>query len=127
MCAPVTGSSDYPAEVEPNDTQSTANPLATGTKGFTGSLCPSGDKDIYSIDVTEGAAVSLKVSTDGTGCPLMHGIQMLLLDSSFVTIGADTSGERRTARRSAPTNTPEARLADGRHLFRQGAREPDWP
>ena len=107
MCTPATGSSDYPAEVEQNDTQATANPLASGTKGFTGSLCPIGDDDVYSIDVAGGSALTLKLSQNGMGCPLMHGIQMLLLDSNFMTVASSINGNGNGGCPAlSPTSTP---------------------
>ncbi len=115
-CAPVTGSADYPAEVEQNDTQATANPLASGTKGFTGSLCPIGDADVYSIDVTGGASLTLKVSQNGMGCPLMHGMQMLLLDSNFMTVASDTNSNGGCPG-LGPGNTPSLASISGGTYF----------
>ena len=67
---PPLGTADYPAEQEPNDIKSQANPLQAGTKGFTASLYPLGDIDVFEFTVTvPGTSVSVTTSDGMGGCP----------------------------------------------------------
>jgi len=87
---PPVGTADYPAETEPNDIPASANPLAAGTKGFTASIYPTGDIDVFSVDVTVAGSI-LKVSTgDGMGgCPA--GLATLVrVDGPSGFLAADT-------------------------------------
>lgn len=68
---PPVGSADYPAETEGNDISALADPLASGTKGFTASLYPMGDIDVFEIDVmTPGTELSVAIHDLMGGCPL---------------------------------------------------------
>jgi cysteine-rich repeat protein len=65
---PPIGTADYPAEVEQNNLKSTANPLAAGTKGFTGTL-NLGDVDVFSVFVTPaGSGLRVELGNGMGGC-----------------------------------------------------------
>lgn len=67
---PPVGSADYPAETEGNDAPAIADPLASGTKGFTASIYPMGDIDIFEVDVmTPGSDLSVAIHDLMGGCP----------------------------------------------------------
>lgn len=87
------GTADYPAEVEINDTPSGANPVAPGTLGFTAALSPTGDVDVFSIDVAAGSTLKVDVSDGAGGCPSgLRTIAKLSGPSSFfVTDGGAAS------------------------------------
>jgi cysteine-rich repeat protein len=84
------GTAQYPAEMEPNDTVLEANPLAAGTSGFTGSICPLADIDIYSFQVTAGGtAVTVKTSDGMGGCPLGAHTYVRLFDANGNVLAQD--------------------------------------
>jgi cysteine-rich repeat protein len=67
---PPVGTVDYPSEVEQNNLKATANPLAPMTKGFTGSIYPLGDIDVYAAAVTvPGSSLKVRLSNGMGGCP----------------------------------------------------------
>jgi cysteine-rich repeat protein len=67
---PPVGTADYPAEHEPNDIVVQANVLQPGTKGFTASIHPLGDIDIFEMDVTaNGSSLAVATSDGMGGCP----------------------------------------------------------
>jgi cysteine-rich repeat protein len=67
---PPVGTPDHPLEVEQNNLKATANPLAPMTKGFTGSIHPLGDIDIYSVEVPfVGSSLKVRLSDGMGGCP----------------------------------------------------------
>ena len=67
---PPVGTPDYPLEMEQNNLKGTANPLAPMTKGFTGSIHPLGDIDLYSTEVTiPGSSLKVRLSDGMGGCP----------------------------------------------------------
>ncbi len=64
------GTAEYPLEVESNNLDQTANPLADGTKGFTASIGVLGDVDTFSVDVTiPGSSLRVEASDGAGGCP----------------------------------------------------------
>jgi cysteine-rich repeat protein len=80
---PPVGTAEYPAEKEPNDLVSTANPLAAGTKGFTASIWPIGDIDVFQFDVTVAASgVSVMTSDGKGGCPAGAHTYVRVFDAS---------------------------------------------
>jgi MYXO-CTERM domain-containing protein len=85
-CNPVTGTSDYPAEHEPNNSAATANTLGSGKKGFTGSLCPFGDLDLFAIDVVDGGSLRAALSDGMGGCSAPHKFEMRILDGALQPI-----------------------------------------
>jgi cysteine-rich repeat protein len=67
---PPLGTAEHPSEVEQNNIKPSANPLDLATKGFTGSLYPLGDIDIYTLDITTaGSNLTVKMSDGMGGCP----------------------------------------------------------
>lgn len=67
---PPTGTADYPSEKEVNDITPLANPFDSNTKGFTGSIYPIGDIDVFEVNVTmAGSALTVKISDGKGGCP----------------------------------------------------------
>jgi cysteine-rich repeat protein len=87
---PPPGTADYPAETEQNDFKSSANLLQMGTKGFTASLWPLGDVDVFSIQVTVPNS-QLDVSTgDGLGgCPPGALTLLRVFNESGAVIASD--------------------------------------
>ncbi len=67
---PPTGTADYPAESEANDIPALSDSLAMGTKGFTASIYPLGDIDVFEVDVTiPGSTLTVNISDGMSGCP----------------------------------------------------------
>jgi cysteine-rich repeat protein len=67
---PPVGTAEHPAESEQNNLKATADPVAVGTMGFTGSLYPLGDIDVYSVLVTPaGSGLRVAISDGMGGCP----------------------------------------------------------
>jgi hypothetical protein len=117
VCAALTPSADYPAEVEPNDTPDSANVFTSGTKGFTAGLCPVADNDIFAVDVAGGSSLSAAVSRDGTGCPRPGAIMLVVLDANGMTLASDI--ESGGCPSITPATTPEMKgLAAGRYFVR---------
>ena len=84
------GTAAYPAEMEPNDIKSLANPLAMGTKGFTASIHPLGDIDVFTFTVTTGgSSVSVKTSDGMGGCPAGAKTYLRVFDSSNAVLAFD--------------------------------------
>jgi cysteine-rich repeat protein len=79
---PPLGSAAYPAETEPNDTVSQANPLQPGTLGFTASIHPLGDIDVFELTVAvPGTFVSVSTSDGMGGCPAGAHTYVRVFDS----------------------------------------------
>ena len=88
---PPQGTVDYPAETESNDFSSVANPLAMGTKGFTGSIFPVGDRDVFAVEITEpGSSLAVKIDDGMGGCP--PGLSTLLRLTGPNGIAISTTG-----------------------------------
>jgi cysteine-rich repeat protein len=72
---PPMGTADYPSETESNDITAIADPLVSGTKGFTGSIYPQGDIDVYEVDVANaGSDMTVRISNGMGGCPPGLGV-----------------------------------------------------
>ena len=84
------GTAEYPAETEQNDLKSNANLIQAGTKGFTASLWPLGDIDVFAVQVTVGGS-QLQVGTgDGMGgCPAGTITSLRVYDGSGGLIAKD--------------------------------------
>jgi len=68
---PPTGTAEYPSETETNDIPPLANLFDSNTKGFTGSIHPIGDIDVFVVDiVVPGTALTVTISDGMGGCPL---------------------------------------------------------
>ncbi|TKC99659.1 DUF4215 domain-containing protein [Polyangium fumosum] len=113
---PPVGTADYPAETEQNNLPATADPLAEGTKGFTAAIYPTGDVDVFSVDVTVAGSV-LKVSTgDGMGgCPAGAATLVRVFGPSGF-LGSDTdSGPASCSQIMPATNPAMGNLAVGKY------------
>lgn len=64
----VQGTMQQPAEAEPNDSDATATPLADSTSGWTASLCPAGDVDVFATTVAPGSWLYVAVDDGLGGC-----------------------------------------------------------
>jgi len=87
---PPTGTAEYPAETEQNGLKSSANPVQMGTKGFTGSLWPIGDVDVFKVEVAVSGS-QLEASTgDGMGgCPVDASTYLRVFDDNGVLLADD--------------------------------------
>ena len=102
-----TGTADYPAETEPNNTPQTANPLAAGTKGFTASIWPLGDVDDFSFQVvTQGTSVSIWTGDGMGGCPAGARTLLRVADSQGTVLGTNTNGGPAGCSHLDPSNDP---------------------
>lgn len=85
---PPTGTQEYPAETEPNNLPSTANPLPAGAQGFTASIWPEGDVDVFSFQVaTAGTSLSTWTGDGMGGCPAGAETLLRVLDASGASLG----------------------------------------
>lgn len=87
---PPMGTAEYPAETEQNNVKANANLMAMGTKGFTGSLVPLGDIDVFQVDVTVNGS-QLQASTgDGmSGCPAGASTYLRVYDKNGALLASD--------------------------------------
>ncbi len=84
------GTIDYPAETEPNDLVSDANPLQPGTDGFTASIWPLGDIDVFEVDVTvAGSSLAVSTSNGAGGCPAGAHTYVRVFDSAGTVLAFD--------------------------------------
>jgi len=112
---PPMGTADYPSETEANDIPSLADPLASGTKGFTGSIYPQGDIDVYEVDVANaGSEMTVTISNGMGGCP--PGLSVALrVDGPNGLLGSDNG----SCPQLAPLTSPGmANLPAGKHYVR---------
>jgi cysteine-rich repeat protein len=90
MFVPPTGTAEYPAEMEQNNIKTSANPLQMGTKGFTASIWPLGDVDVFSFDVPmDGSIVTVAVSDGMGGCPPGASAFLRLIDKNGANVATD--------------------------------------
>ncbi len=109
---PPVGSADYPAETESNDIPALANVLASSTKGFTASLYPMGDIDVFEIDVTTpGTELSVAIHDLMGGCPL-GGSFAVRAQGPNGLLGADSGA---CPQLDSINNPDMANLALGKH------------
>lgn len=67
---PPMGTADYPSESESNDATTIANEFSSSTKGFTGSIHPMGDVDVFEVMVSvTGTDMTVRISDGMGGCP----------------------------------------------------------
>ena len=84
------GTAAYPAESEPNDIVSEANPLQAGTKGFTASIWPVGDIDVFEATVTVvGSSLTVATSDGMGGCPAGAHTYVRVFDSAGNVLAFD--------------------------------------
>jgi cysteine-rich repeat protein len=87
---PPLGSADYPAEHEPNNIKVQANPLQPGTKGFTASIYPLGDVDVFEFQVTvDGTSATVATSDGMGGCPAGAKTYVRIFDDSNMVLAQD--------------------------------------
>ncbi|MEP7124047.1 MAG: DUF4215 domain-containing protein [Byssovorax sp.] len=87
---PPLGTAEYPAETEQNNIKSSANVLQVGTKGFTGSLHPIGDVDVFEVDVKVGGSQLRAEIGDGMGgCPAGATTYMRVFDKNGMLLASD--------------------------------------
>lgn len=104
---PPVGTADYPAETEQNDVKSSADALQLGTKGFTSSIWPLADIDIYQVDVTIGGS-QLRVGLgDGLGgCPVGANTYMRIFDKNGALLASDKSSGPANCSLILPASNP---------------------
>jgi cysteine-rich repeat protein len=101
------GTQDYPAETEQNNLPSTANPLPPGAKGFTASIWPEGDVDVFSFQVvTPGTSLSVWTGDGMGGCPAGAKTLLRVLDSTGAVLGTSTNGGPAGCSRLNPGTDP---------------------
>ena len=87
---PPLGTAEYPAEKEQNNVKLSANVLQMGTKGFTASLYPIGDVDVFEADVTLAGSQLRAEITDGMGgCPAGATTYMRVFDKNGMLLASD--------------------------------------
>ncbi|MBK8251387.1 MAG: pre-peptidase C-terminal domain-containing protein [Polyangiaceae bacterium] len=115
-CTEPAASAGYGLEAESNANIVTATPLAADDKGWTASLCPAGDIDVFKFEVTT-AGLSLKLEINGPGgtsCPSGAQTYLRLFDSNNVLIAEDSGGGIAGCSMIAPaTHPPVTSLAVG--------------
>ena len=83
---------DLIPEVEPNDTQATANPIGVHA-GFIGAINPTGDQDFYSFTVPgPSSSVTIRVSDGIGGCPFGFDSELTLFDANGAQLIQDDNG-----------------------------------
>jgi cysteine-rich repeat protein len=88
---PPLGSADYPAEHEPNNIKSMANPLPAGARGFTASIWPLGDVDMFEVTLTSpGSSLSAATSDGMGGCPLGAKTYVRISDDANNVLAEDS-------------------------------------
>jgi cysteine-rich repeat protein len=104
---PPPGTAEYPAETEQNNLKSSANVLQMGTKGFTASLHPVGDVDVFEVDVTLGGSQLRAEITDGMGgCPSGATTYMRVFDKSGLLLAADKDSGAASCSLLLPADNP---------------------
>jgi cysteine-rich repeat protein len=90
-CMELVETAGHPLELESNNLPSKATPLAAGALGFTASLCPLGDIDVFAIPITiPGASLRAEVTEPGGGgCPPGAQTFMRVFDSNNVVLAQD--------------------------------------
>ena len=114
---PPLGTAEYPAETEQNNLKSSANVLQMGTKGFTASLHPLGDVDVFEVDVIVGGSQLRAEITDGMGgCPAGATPYLRIFDKSGMLLASDkTSGAASCPLLLPADNTALQGLAAGQY------------
>lgn len=109
---PPMGTADYPSETESNDISAIADPLASGTKGFTGSIYPQGDVDVYEVDVINaGSEMTVTISDGMGGCPAGLSVAVRV-DGPNGLLGSDSG----SCPQLSPFANPDmANLPAGKH------------
>ena len=116
---PPVGTAEYPAETEQNSVKSSANVLQMGTQGFTGSLWPLGDIDVFKVDVTvDSSQLTVGIGDGMGGCPAGASTYLRVLDKSGALLAADkTSGPGNCSLLLSKTTPALQSLAVGTYYF----------
>jgi len=110
---PPVGTADYPAEMEQNNLKSSANPLATGTKGFTAAIYPTGDVDVFSFTVPQdGTSATIGTSDGMGGCPAGARTYVRVFDAGNGVLATD-NGMAGCVQLSPASNPGLAELSAG--------------
>jgi cysteine-rich repeat protein len=89
----VQGTAQQPAETEPNDEDATANPLGGGTLGWTTSLCPAGDVDVFTTAVVPGSWMEIGLDDGLGGCtPLASQLHARVRRGALVIAQDESAG-----------------------------------
>lgn len=109
---PPMGTADYPSETETNDITTLANPFDWNTKGFTGSIYPMGDIDVFEVDITvPGTALTVTISDGLGGCPPGLSVSVRV-DGPNGLVGADSG----SCPQLSPASSPDMEnLSAGKH------------
>lgn len=91
-CPDLQSVAGYAPEDEPNPIAPLATPLVDGTKGFSASICPAGDIDVFAIPVGAGMSLRLEVKDGGNGCPPGLAPNLRLFDPTGALVAQDTGG-----------------------------------
>lgn len=115
---PPMGTAEYPAETEQNGLKSSANLVQMGTKGFTSSLWPVGDIDVFKVVVTVNGS-QLEASTgDGLGgCPADANTFLRAYDSNGFLLAKDKSSGPLNCSRLSSTTPALQGLAAGTYYL----------
>lgn len=114
---PPLGTAEYPAETEQNNLKASANVLQMGTKGFTASLYPVGDVDVFEVNVTLGGSQLRAEISDGLGgCPAGATTYMRVFDKNGMLLASDKmSGAGSCSLLQPSTNSALQGLAVGQY------------
>ena len=115
---PPVGTADYPAETEQNNLKSSANVVQTGTKGFTASVHPVGDVDVFEIDVIQGGSQLRAEISDGMGsCPVGAMTYMRVFEKNGALLAADKASGTASCSLLLPATNPALQgLAVGQYF-----------
>jgi len=116
---PPVGTADYPAEAEQNDLKSSANLLQMGTKGFTSSIWPLADIDVYKVDVTiAGSLLRVGIGDGQGGCPVGANTYMRVFTKNGALLASDKSSGPGNCSLLLPTTNPTLQsLAVGQYFI----------
>ncbi|MFO0757786.1 MAG: DUF4215 domain-containing protein [Byssovorax sp.] len=104
---PPVGTADYPAETEQNNLKSTANPVAMGTKGFTASIWPPGDVDVFAIQVTVGgSSIQIAIGDGMGGCPAGAATYLRVINAANNLLASDFDSGPAACSLLKPTSSP---------------------
>lgn len=80
-------------EVEPNDGQGAAIPLAGDGSGVTGAITPTGDEDWYSVQVPEGGSLRAETSDGLIGCAMDTILELYDSGGNLLEADDDTGAQ----------------------------------
>jgi cysteine-rich repeat protein len=115
---PPVGTADYPAETEQNNIKDTANLMAPATKGFTASLYPTADVDVFAVEVTlPGANLTVAITDGMGGCPPGTATLVRIFNDKNLLLTSDTDSGPADCSRLTPVSSPELqKLSPGKYF-----------